>query len=267
MSNTEQEIKSSFKHLNIKAKEFIPKEKRASPTKTQNSNIEAQLNIEASNVDNNDLNNTNLTNTANQANLLKFSLDAKEYTPTSKSENTIKFRLDSQEYIPTSKRVKPERVEQNIKFKLDSKEYIPKSTPSNYNNINYYYSPSTFTQIPNSYELYENSYTPDLPQINYSNEYYNKYFQEDLVIDEDEDENLDEEDSDDEMAEKMFDDMIEENNFFDEDDESDDEKWFPKYRLCECCKGFVYKCEGETCKSLGKCYCKIKAQIDGDLDD
>jgi hypothetical protein len=49
-----------------------------------------------------------------------------------------------------------------------------------------------------------------------------------------------------------------------EDDESDDEKWFPKYKDCECCKGFVYKCKGDACVNMGTCYCKIKEECDSE---
>lgn len=47
-----------------------------------------------------------------------------------------------------------------------------------------------------------------------------------------------------------------------EDDESDEERWFPKYKDCECCKGFVYKCKGKACESLGACFCKMKEECD-----
>jgi hypothetical protein len=47
-----------------------------------------------------------------------------------------------------------------------------------------------------------------------------------------------------------------------DDDESDDEKWFPKYKDCECCKGFVYKCQGPACVNMGACYCKMKEECD-----
>ena len=44
---------------------------------------------------------------------------------------------------------------------------------------------------------------------------------------------------------------------------SDDEDvWLQKYKDCQCCQGFVYKCKGETCSSLGQCYCKMKDDCD-----
>ena len=47
-----------------------------------------------------------------------------------------------------------------------------------------------------------------------------------------------------------------------DDDESDDEKWFPKFKDCECCKGFIYKCTGVACVNMGTCYCKMKEECD-----
>ena len=47
-----------------------------------------------------------------------------------------------------------------------------------------------------------------------------------------------------------------------DEEESDEEKWFPKYRNCKCCKGLIYKCSGEICKNLGVCYCKAKEDCD-----
>jgi hypothetical protein len=55
-------------------------------------------------------------------------------------------------------------------------------------------------------------------------------------------------------------DMIENEEI--EDDESDEDKWFPKYKDCECCQGFVYKCNGATCQNMMSCYCKVKAECD-----
>ena len=49
-----------------------------------------------------------------------------------------------------------------------------------------------------------------------------------------------------------------------DDDSEDEDKWFPKYKDCGCCYGFVYKCKGEACSSLGECYCKMKDDIEED---
>ena len=52
-----------------------------------------------------------------------------------------------------------------------------------------------------------------------------------------------------------------------DDDSEDEDKWLPKYKDCECCHGFVYKCPGESCKNLGQCYCKMKDEVDNDETD
>ena len=52
-----------------------------------------------------------------------------------------------------------------------------------------------------------------------------------------------------------------------EDDSEDEDKWLPKYKDCECCHGFVYKCAGESCKNLGQCYCKMKDEVEGNDDE
>ena len=68
-------------------------------------------------------------------------------------------------------------------------------------------------------------------------------------------------------------DMIENNLIEDElmdelgDDSEDEDKWFPKYKDCECCKGFVYKCNGDACKSLGQCFCKMKDECDEGIEE
>ena len=46
------------------------------------------------------------------------------------------------------------------------------------------------------------------------------------------------------------------------DESEDEDKWMPKYKDCECCSGFVYKCKGEACSSLGECYCKMKDDLE-----
>ena len=71
-----------------------------------------------------------------------------------------------------------------------------------------------------------------------------------------------------EKIDKIEKDMIEEEAIEElGDDLSDDEdKWFPMYRDCECCKGFVYNCKGEACVDLGQCYCKMKDECGKKLD-
>ncbi len=47
-------------------------------------------------------------------------------------------------------------------------------------------------------------------------------------------------------------------------DDEDENKFFEKYKNCTCCKGYVYKCNGDTCKSLGQCYCKMSDECEND---
>ena len=77
--------------------------------------------------------------------------------------------------------------------------------------------------------------------------------------------NIELEEEDDEEVDKKMDmivnDMIE-NELMEEannndSDEEDENKCYSKYKDCKCCKGYIYKCNGETCKSLGQCYCKM----------
>ena len=69
----------------------------------------------------------------------------------------------------------------------------------------------------------------------------------------------DDDEEDQEQLDMIMKDVVE-NDILDEfGEESDDEdKWYPKYKDCECCKGFVYKCKGKACENLGQCYCKMK---------
>ncbi len=71
-------------------------------------------------------------------------------------------------------------------------------------------------------------------------------------------------DNEDEEVEEKLDmivkDMVEEEVMEElgNEESEDEDKWIQKYKDCQCCHGFVYKCKGETCSSLGQCYCKMK---------
>ena len=69
----------------------------------------------------------------------------------------------------------------------------------------------------------------------------------------------------DEIENEVMNELTKEGNI--DDDSEDEDKWFPKYKDCECCHGFVYKCPGESCKNLGQCYCKMKDEVDNDGND
>jgi len=44
----------------------------------------------------------------------------------------------------------------------------------------------------------------------------------------------------------------------------DKEDWYPNFKNCSCCKGYVYKCEGSSCQNLGMCFCKAAEEYDPD---
>ncbi len=160
----------------------------------------------------------------------------------SKDEPEIKekdLNVNAKEFIPKNKQNKQEKRE---KQEMKNEDVNDKNT----NNANI--GAAKFTENLNK----------DTKDINgHNNQEQDQEDKEEMYEDENEAE----------FADKMFNEMMMEQGMLDEEEESDDEKWFPKYRNCECCKGFVYKCEGKTCRDLGKCYCKIKSQLDGDVDD
>ena len=47
-----------------------------------------------------------------------------------------------------------------------------------------------------------------------------------------------------------------------EDESSDEDKWFPIFRFCECCKGFIFNCQGKACTNMRYCYCRMKTECD-----
>ena len=63
---------------------------------------------------------------------------------------------------------------------------------------------------------------------------------------------------------EVMDELANQRDSSDDDDSEDEDKWIPKYKDCQCCSGFVYRCKGEACSYLGQCYCKMKDDIDGE---
>ena len=86
-----------------------------------------------------------------------------------------------------------------------------------------------------------------------------------LEVDSDEEEENDIQEKIDMIEKEMIEsEVIEE---LGKDMSEDEDMWFPMYRNCECCKGFVFKCKGKTCADLGQCYCKMKDDVDIDDDE
>jgi len=45
-------------------------------------------------------------------------------------------------------------------------------------------------------------------------------------------------------------------------DNEEEDKWWPKYQNCDCCKGYIYRGSGKACEHLDSCYCKIKDDVE-----
>ena len=68
----------------------------------------------------------------------------------------------------------------------------------------------------------------------------------------------------DEMAMDEFDEMaMDEFEQMQQDEPPVDEDYFDEnYKDCECCHGYIYKCEGEICNHLGVCHCVARDAIE-----
>ena len=143
--------------------------------------------------------------------------------------DNLKFNKDAKEYVPKTKKTEP--IEDLTKLKDQINEV--KTNINENKDI--------------KFNLEAKEYKPKKEE----------YKVEALVDDEEEEEEPDDD---------IFDDMIQEeglnNPIPDEDEESDEDKWFPKYKDCTCCTGYIYKCNGDVCQSLGVCYCKAHEDFD-----
>lgn len=74
----------------------------------------------------------------------------------------------------------------------------------------------------------------------------------------DEEKEILEDEANQEEIDMIMNDVVEMDMMEELDESEDEDKWFPRYKDCECCKGFVYKCQGQVCQSLNQCYCKMK---------
>ncbi len=57
-------------------------------------------------------------------------------------------------------------------------------------------------------------------------------------------------------------DIVEDELMEEYESDEDDDKFYPAYEKCECCKGYIYKCKGAACLNMGVCYCKIQEECD-----
>ena len=160
-----------------------------------------------------------------------LNIGAKEFIPKKKSNNNKNSPSDNVP-SPHPQTISP-LSEQLLKLNLDAKEY----KPSVKSNSNFMHSSNG-----NNNDGQQNNQNNNNQEDNNNNDDYY------------------EEPNDDEL-DMIMKDMLE-NDDVECEEESDDEKWFPKFKNCECCKGFVFKCKGNACQYLGACYCKVKSECD-----
>ena len=65
-----------------------------------------------------------------------------------------------------------------------------------------------------------------------------------------------------ELENEVRDEMEKQMDLESDDESNDEDKWLPDYKDCPCCHGYVYKCKGKTCISMGQCYCKMKDDLE-----
>jgi len=149
----------------------------------------------------------------------------------------------------TSEQVSIQENLKNLTLNTKAKDYVPRKAKEN---------ESEKLAEKLNLNLNAQEYKPSLQQSDYNNPYQIKQV-EDEDSEEENQEELEKEELDMIVNDLVENDALEE---FEEEEESDDEKWFPKYRECECCKGFIYKCTGSACVNMGACFCKMKDECD-----
>lgn len=139
-----------------------------------------------------------------------------------------------------------------VQLNVGAKKYIPKSKRMDNTNVE-------GTAIKESSNgLNENKLNLNLD----AKEYIPKYVEylDNQQEEEEEDSDLEGEEFDMIVKDIIDNEALEE--AYEDDEESDEDKWFPKYKDCECCNGFVFKCTGAACKNMNMCYCKMKEECD-----
>jgi len=149
----------------------------------------------------------------------------------------------------------------NINLNVNAKNYLPKSKRAVQIATEFKESSNNVGRL--EFNLNATEYNP---KISSQLEQEFKKDMENLNVNDEDEEEDDDDYGGDEfdmiMKDIINNEVMEEIVDVDDDDESDDEKWFPKYKDCECCKGFVYKCNGVACVNMGTCYCKMKEECD-----
>lgn len=163
----------------------------------------------------------------------------------------------------------------NIVFNKEAKEYVPKKKKQEEEKSIVTTSTSNPQSIPSKTQ--ENVVDGEDDKENQKNIQFNLNAKEYVPKKETEiggykieglDDDADEEESEDEIIDELVNQEL--NDPIDpyalEEDESDDEKWFPKYKECTCCEGYIYKCSGDVCTSLGVCFCKAQEDYDPEVN-
>jgi len=172
-------------------------------------------------------------------------------------------------------------IDKNPILNIKAKEFIPKkkmntNTNTNTNNNMNVNSNISNTNVTNNSDvenkllklnLNASEYVPNKSNTTNSSDKLNSYSNSNFVDqnqkfpENTKEEYFDEVEPNDDELDMIMKDMME-NDDIECEEESDDEKWFPKFKDCDCCKGFVYKCKGNACQYLGACYCKVKNECD-----
>jgi hypothetical protein len=159
------------------------------------------------------------------------------------SSNNIVFNKEAKEYVPKKKKQEEEKTTMNSNSEIQSSNIVQKIKKDEINE----------KEVKNiQFNLNAKEYIPKKESDN------NGYKIEGLEDDAEEEES--EDDIIDELVNQELNDPID--PYAVDEDESDDEKWFPKYKDCSCCEGYIYKCSGDVCTSLGVCFCKAQEDYD-----
>jgi hypothetical protein len=152
--------------------------------------------------------------------------------------NSLNLNSNAKAYVPKSK-----KVELNSTNNLNNNISTNTSQSTTNTNININ---NTEKQL--NFNLQAKEYVPKNFTVQNTNDFNDDY------------------DNNDECEGEEFDmimnDIIDNEINEELEEESDDEKWMPKYKDCECCKGYVYKCKGTACVNMGTCYCKMREECD-----
>jgi hypothetical protein len=152
-------------------------------------------------------------------------------------------------------------------FNVNAKSFIPKSK----RNANNYISNSSSVQssciVTNDFDklkfnLYADEYKPKNTFNNQVHNFFNNDYEYEDKTDEFKNDDKEEAEEFDMILKDIINNEVLEE--IEDDEESDEDKWLPKYKDCNCCKGYVFKCKGPACINLGTCFCKMQDDCEED---